>query len=753
MTAIEDSLRQHIETCSTPSSQCATSLKINPRLIVDRVISGKPADSKIDEIQALLVQTTASLSNIHPDYGTLAGRLCIKDLHQKTPDTFSNAMNILHQNNKITTYMHKLVINNPEIDTWIDHSRDYDFDYFGYKTLERSYLLRDTDNAIVERPQYMFMRVALAIHSDLVEARRTYDMMSRREFVHSTPTLFNAGTPHQQMSSCFLLSNREDSVEGIYGTVYDCAVISKHCGGIGLAVQNVRARGTRISQSGGCSNGIVPLLRVINASARYIDHGGGKRKANIAVYLEPWHADVLEFLEIRKNTGVDETRARDLFTALWIPDIFMRRLKAGQQWSLFCPHQCPGLVDTHGAEFDELYSMYEQQGKAVHTIQTTELWRLMLVSQLETGTPYVLFKDHVNNRSNQRHLGTIRSANLCTEIVQYSNANETAVCNLASICLPACVSADGFCFDKLERVVEQVTINLDRVIDANYYPTPYSKRSNLAHRPIGIGVQGLADVFAQLKLPFTSTKAKQLNRDIFETVYYTALKTSASLASSLGAHPSFHGSPASMGELHCDSSTQLHISARYDWAALRELVKGGLRNSLLVAAMPTATTSQIMGNCESFEPLTSNMYVRRVASGEFVVVNKHLVSALERLGKWTHETRTLLMRDGGSVQQLDVPEELKQVFKTVWELNAKELVEMARDRGEFIDQSQSMNIYLSTPNISKLSSLLMYGWEQGLKTGMYYLRTKSATQPLQFTIDSSDPESCLEDAACLSCEA
>lgn len=749
---MQDSLRQYIETCST-------ALTVNPRLVVDRVIGGKPADfngilhhdraglSLADETHALLVQTTASLANIHPDYGTLAGRLCIKNLHHKTPDTFSAAMTILHQHDKITTTLHKLVLANPEIDAWVEDRRDYDFDYFGYKTLERSYLLRDSATAVVERPQYMFLRVALAIHgAELASARRTYEMLSRREYVHSTPTLFNAGAREPQLASCFLLSTREDSVEGIYGTLYDCALISKHCGGIGLALQNVRARGTRISQSAGSSNGIVPLLRVLNASARYIDHGGGKRKANIAVYLEPWHADVLEFLEVRKNTGPDETRARDLFTALWIPDIFMRRLKAGQQWSLFCPHQCPGLVDAHGAAFAELYERYEQQGKAAKIVSATELWRRMIVSQLETGAPYVLFKDHVNHRSNQRHLGTIRCANLCTEIAQFSGADETAVCNLASVCLPACVSGDAFCFAALERIVAQATINLDRVIDASFYPTSASKRSNLAHRPIGIGVQGLADVFARLGLPFTSAEAKRLNREIFETVYYTALKTSASLATSLGAHPSFAGSPASRGELHCDFGA-VYVSARHDWAALRTLVRGGLRNSLLVAAMPTASTSQIMGNCESFEPRTSNMYVRRVASGEFVVVNKHLVAALERLGKWTHDTRAVLMRDGGSVQELDVPEELKQVYKTVWELNAKELVDMARDRGEFIDQSQSMNIYLSSPSMSKLSSLLMYGWEQGLKTGMYYLRTKSATQPLQFTIDSSDPE------GCLSCEA
>lgn len=722
-------------------------LSVQHELISKRVEKGIFNNITTNDIDILISQVSASLSVIHPDYGLLAGRIMVTNLHKQTPPTFSESIKILYASGKINQRLFDIVLKNPEVNSWIINDRDFDLDYFGFKTLEKSYLLRDSD-LLIERPQYMFLRVALAINDNLDMAKKTYDLMSLKFFIHATPTLFNAGTIKEQMSSCFLLCMNDDSVEGIYKTLTDCAHISKHSGGIGLSVHNVRARGTDINSSSGKSNGLASLMRVFNASSRYIDQGGGKRKGSMAIYLEPWHPDVFEFLDLKKNTGVEESRARDLFYALWIPDLFMERVKEDGLWTLFCPHKCPGLENVYGQKFNELYQRYETEKKGT-TIQACFLWQKIINSQIETGTPYILYKDHINHKSNQKNLGTIKSSNLCTEIVQFTSKEETAVCNLASVCLPAMVNNDVFNFEKLHDVVEHITVNLNIIIDKNYYPTPEAEKSNLRHRPVGIGVQGLADVFAKLNIPYTSIEAIKLNKNIFETIYHAALTMSCKLAEKFGAYSSFENSPTSNGLFQFDLWKDWSVYTddfthefMYDWKQLKENVAmHGLRNSLLVTAMPTATTAQIMGNHDSFEPFTSNLYVRRVASGEFIVNNKHLVRCLEKLNLWNHDTRKKIMLDNGSIQNIAcIPENIKQVFKTVWEISPKDLIDMSADRGHFIDQSQSFNVFMSLPTKNKISSCLMYSWQKGCKTGMYYLRTRNATNPIQFTIDSNDPE-------------
>jgi ribonucleoside-diphosphate reductase alpha chain len=623
------------------------------------------------------------------------------------------------------------------LDAAIIYERDYHFDFFGFKTLEKSYLLK-VNGKIVERPQHMFMRVALGIHKADVEAAiETYNLMSEKWFIHATPTLFNSGTPKPQMSSCFLLSMKDDSINGIYDTLKDCALISQSAGGIGLNVHNIRSTGSYIKGTNGTSNGIIPMLRVFNDTARYVDQGGGKRKGAFSVYLEPWHADVFEFLELRKNHGKEEMRARDLFLALWIPDLFMKRVEADGEWSLFCPNEAKNLHTTHGAEFEALYTQYEQEGKAKKTIQARELWNAVLESQIETGTPYVLYKDAANTKSNQQNLGTIRCSNLCTEIIEYSDENETAVCNLASLSLPRFVEGKKFNFEKLIEVTKIVTRNLNKVIDGNYYPIPETKRSNERHRPIGLGVQGLADVFMMMGLPFESEMAKLLNVNIFETIYFAAMTASCELAKTDGAYQTFKGSPLSQGKFQFDL-WNVTPSDRYDWATLRaEVMEHGVRNSLLLAPMPTASTSQILGNNECFEPYTSNIYNRRVLSGEFAVVNKHLLKDLGALGLWNDNMKQRIIAANGSVQNIEeIPADLKEIYKTVWEIKQKTVIDMSADRGAYICQSQSLNLFVEQPNFGKLSSMHFYTWKKGLKTGMYYLRTKAAADAIKFTVDA-----------------
>lgn len=647
-----------------------------------------------------------------------------------------------------------IAANAERLDSEIVYDRDFEYDYFGFKTLDRSYLLR-VNGRVVERPQHMLMRVAVGIHMNDIEAAvETYHLLSQRWFTHASPTLFNAGTPRPQLSSCFLIAMKNDSIEGIYDTLKECAVISKSAGGIGLSMHNIRATGSYIRGTNGTSNGIVPMLRVFNDTARYVDQGGGKRKGAFALYLEPWHADIFDWLELRKNHGKEEARARDLFYGLWIPDLFMQRVEAGGEWSLFCPNEAPGLADVWGDAFEELYTRYEEEGRPRKTIKAQQLWFAILEAQVETGNPYMLFKDSANRKSNQQNLGTIKSSNLCTEIIEYTSPDETAVCNLASIALPRFVkernptgregrklvgSLDSanrfFDFDKLAEVTSVITRNLNKIIDINYYPVETARRSNIRHRPIGLGVQGLADTFIILGLPFDSEEAKQLNKDIFETIYYAALKTSNELAKAEGPYSSYEGSPVSKGILQPDM-WGVTPSTRWDWGTLRaDIASNGVRNSLLVAPMPTASTSQILGNNEAFEPYTSNIYVRRVLSGEFTVVNQHLLSDLTRMGMWDGDMKNELVASNGSVQDLDIPDELKDLYKTVWEIKQRVLVDMAADRGAYIDQSQSFNVHMSDPNFGKLTSLHFYAWKSGLKTGMYYLRTRAAADAIKFTVD------------------
>jgi ribonucleoside-diphosphate reductase alpha chain len=722
---------------------------VDPTAVAMKVIEGIYEGVTTSELDSLAAEVAASMTVRHPDYAQLAARIAVSNLHKNTNKSFSETMTMLHEYVNPKTglaspliaddVMEVIKANAPLIDSSIIYDRDFGYDYFGFKTLERSYLLR-TNGKIVERPQQMLMRVSLGIHKEDIEAAlETYDLMSKKYFTHATPTLFNSGTPKPQMSSCFLLTMSDDSIDGIYDTLKQCAKISQSAGGIGLSVHNVRATGSYIRGTNGTSNGIVPMLRVFNDTARYVDQGGGKRKGSFAVYMEPWHADIFDFLDLKKNHGKEEMRARDLFYALWVPDLFMKRVKEDKEWTLMCPNECPGLYDSYGPEFEALYTQYEQEGKGRKTIMARELWLKVLEAQIETGTPYMLYKDAANIKSNQKNLGTIRSSNLCTEIMEYSAPDEIAVCNLASIALPMFVEDGKFDHEKLYAVTIKATRNLNRIIDRNYYPVKEARNSNMRHRPIGLGVQGLADAFIKLRMPFTSDEAKELNKEIFETIYFAAVKASVEEAKADGAYETYKGSPMSEGQFQFDlwGVDAKQLSGRWDWEGLRkEVLEHGVRNSLLVAPMPTASTSQILGNNECFEPYTSNIYTRKVLSGEFIVVNKHLLMDLVDLGLWNEDLKNEIMRHNGSIQEIEgIPANIKELYKTVWELGMKDIIDMAADRGMFIDQSQSMNLFMQSPNKGKLTSMHMYAWEAGLKTGLYYLRTKSATDAIKFTVE------------------
>ncbi len=712
--------------------------------VIDGIFDGVTT-SQLDNLTA---EVAATMTVKHPDYALLASRIAVSNLHKNTKKSFSETMKDLY------TYMdpktgakaaliaddvHDIIQKNADVlDSAIIYDRDFNYDFFGFKTLERSYLLR-LHGQVVERPQHMLMRVSVGIHkSDIESAISTYNSLSEGWYTHATPTLFNAGTPKPQMSSCFLLQLKDDSINGIYDTLKQCAQISQSAGGIGLSVHNLRAKGSYIKGTNGTSNGIVPMLRVFNDTARYVDQGGGKRKGSFAMYLEPWHADVFDFLELKKNHGKEEMRARDLFYAMWIPDLFMKRVEMGGEWTLMCPNECPGLADTWGAKFEELYEGYEAAGKGRSTIKAQDLWFKILESQIETGTPYILFKDAANGKSNQQNLGTIKSSNLCTEIIEYTSPDEVAVCNLGSIALPKFVEKGKFDHDKLFTVTYELAKNLNRVIDQNYYPIPEARRSNMRHRPIGIGVQGLADAFILMRYPFDSVEAKVLNREVFETIYYAALTASKDLAIEEGAYETYEGSPVSKGILQFDM-WNVKPSDRWEWDALREEIKKhGVRNSLLLAPMPTASTAQILGNNECFEPYTSNIYTRRVLSGEFVVVNKYLLRDLVKLSLWGEDLKNKIIAANGSVANIpEIPQNLKDLYKTAWEISQKVIIDMAADRGAFICQSQSLNIFMENANFGKLTSMHFYSWKAGLKTGMYYLRTKAATDAIKFTVDKA----------------
>jgi ribonucleoside-diphosphate reductase alpha chain len=719
---------------------------VDPIEIAKKVIIGLFDGVTTSELDNLAAETAATMTTIHPDYALLAARIAVSNLHKNTNKSFSQTIKALAeyidpktgQNAQLISNetLHIVLAHKDELDSAIIYDRDYSFDYFGFKTLERSYLMR-MNNQTVERPQHMLMRAAIGIHgTDIPAAIETYNMMSEKWFIHATPTLFNAGTPRPQLSSCFLLSMTDDSIPGIFETLARCAKISQSAGGIGLSIHNIRAKGSYIKGTGGMSNGIVPMLRVYNDTARYVDQGGGKRKGAFAIYLEPWHSDIEDFLELRKNHGKEENRARDLFYALWIPDLFMQRVKDNADWSLFCPNEAPNLHETFGGEFEALYHKYEQQGLARKTVKAQDLWFAILESQIETGTPYMLYKDHANRKSNQKNLGTIKSSNLCTEIMEYTSPDEVAVCNLASIALNKFVTENRtFDFKKLFDITRIVTKNLNRVIDVNYYPIEQARNSNLRHRPIGIGVQGLADAFILMRYPFESKEAAQLNRDIFETIYFAALTESNYLAQQSGTYPTYEGSPISQGQLQFDL-WGVTPSDRWDWDTLRLQIKQyGVRNSLMIAPMPTASTSQILGNNECFEPYTSNIYTRRTLSGEFVVVNKHLLNDLIGLNLWDDEMKEMLIAANGSVQEIPtIPQLLKELYKTAYEIKQKTVIDMSADRGAFICQSQSMNLFVEAPTFAKLSSMHFYAWQKGLKTGMYYLRTKAAADPIKFTL-------------------
>ena len=715
--------------------------------IAKKVIQGIYDNITTTELDNLAAETAAAQTTIHPDFSVLAARIAVSNLHKNTLKSFSKTAQLLYEYTDPITQTHAPLIseeiykiirkNADELDSSVIYDRDYNFDYFGFKTLERSYLIR-TNGKVTERPQHLFMRVALGIHKEDIQAAiETYNLMSEKWFIHATPTLFNAGTPKPQMSSCFLLSMTEDSIAGIFDTLKRCALISQSAGGIGVSIHNIRSTGSYIKGTGGISNGIIPMLRVFNDTARYVDQGGGKRKGAIAVYIEPWHLDIFDFIDIRKNHGKEEMRARDLFPALWIPDLFMQRVEADQMWSLFDPNEAQGLYEVYGEKFNELYTTYENEGKFRKQIRARELWTAILEAQIETGTPYMCYKDAVNEKSNQKNIGTIRSSNLCTEIMEYTNADEVAVCNLASLALPRYVSSGGFDFQKLYEVTKIVTRNLNKIIDGNYYPIPETKTSNDRYRPIGLGVQGLADVFLLLRLPFESPEARRLNKDIFETIYFASMEASMDLAKEQGAYSSFAGSPLSEGKFQFDL-WQVVPSDRWDWEKLRqEVMTHGVRNSLLLAPMPTASTSQILGNNECFEPYTSNIYNRRVLSGEFVVVNKFLLKDLIELGLWNPTMKNKLIAENGSVQNIpEIPTELKELYKTVWEIKQKTIIDMAAERGAFICQSQSLNLFIAEPNLAKLTSMHFHAWKSGLKTGMYYLRTKAAVDAIKFTVDT-----------------
>jgi ribonucleoside-diphosphate reductase alpha chain len=737
----------------------ARGLNVQPDTLAQRVLSQIFDGVKTSDLDELAAQLAASLSTLHLDYATLASRLTVSNHHKNTQYTFTQVTKLLatqvsdHTSEPVRYVSDDLEavadLYSNEIEAAINYKRDYDFDYFGFKTLEKSYLLKDTKGKVLERPQHMWMRVSLALWTSgtkttpdqLQQAFETYDLMSQKIYTHATPTLFNAGTPRQQLSSCFLMAMADDSIAGIYKSLSDCAAISKYAGGIGIHCHNIRARGSLIKGTNGMSNGLVPMLRVFNNTARYVDQGGGKRNGSFAIYLEPWHADIDDFLKMKLNSGAEEERARDLFYALWIPDLFMKRVEEDGQWTLFCPNEAPGLADVYGDEFDALYTKYEKEGRGRKSVSAQKLWFKVLDSQMETGTPYLLYKDPANKKSNQKNLGTIKSSNLCTEIMEYSSPEETAVCNLASIALPAFVTEDNSTFDfaKLRKVTASVVKALNRVIDINFYPTIEAERSNVRHRPIGLGIQGLADVFARLRLPWESPEAARMNQLIFEHMYYAAAEASADLAVDDGAYLSFDGSPTSKGILQPDMWSVTPITeteGTLDWAQLRLKVSQGVRNSLLIAPMPTASTSQILGYTECFEPMTSNIYARRTLAGEYVVVNRYLMNELMSRGLWTESMKQKIISQNGSVQGIkEIDDDIQALYKTSWEIKQRTLIDMAAARGPFICQSQSLNLFMESPNYAKLTSMHFYAWKQGLKTGCYYLRTKAPVMAQKFTVD------------------
>ncbi len=721
---------------------------VNPVEVAMKVINGLYDGVSTQELDNLAAEIAATMTTKHPDFAKLAARIAVSNLHKTTSKSFSNTMKRLYQYIDPKTGQNAPLIsketwkvikaNAAELDGAIIYDRDFSYDYFGFKTLERSYLMK-MDGKVVERPQHLLMRVAVGIHAeDIPAAIETYNLLSEKWFTHATPTLFNAGTPKPQLSSCFLLSMKDDSIDGIYDTLKNCAKISQSAGGIGLSIHNIRAKGSYIKGTGGTSNGIVPMLRNFDMTARYVDQGGGKRKGSFAMYLEPWHADVFEFLELKKNHGKEEMRARDLFLALWIPDLFMKRVESNEMWSLFCPNEAPGLADCYGEEFERLYEKYEKEGKARKQVKAQDLWFEVLEAQIETGTPYMLYKDAANKKSNQKNLGTIKSSNLCTEIIEYTSPDEIAVCNLASIALPKFVTEEGvFDHQKLYEITKVITKNLNKVIDINYYPVVEARNSNMKHRPIGIGVQGLADAFILLRMPFDSEEARGLNTDIHETIYFAAMEASMELSKQHGPYESYKGSPVSKGIFQFDMWGVTPKSNRWDWEGLKkEVKKNGVRNSLLLAPMPTASTSQILGNNECFEPYTSNIYSRRTLSGDFIIVNKHLMKDLIEIGLWDDAMRQKLIAANGSIQAIpEIPQHIKEIYKTVWEISQKSIIDMSADRGAYICQSQSLNIHITDPNFGKLTSMHFYAWKKGLKTGMYYLRSTAAADAIKFTLD------------------
>jgi len=721
---------------------------VEPTKVAMRVIEGLYDGVTTSELDNLAAEVSATMTTTHPDYAQLAARVSVSNLHKNTKKTFSEVMTDLyeyvnpHTGKKaplLSDEVFEVIQKHKDtLDSRIIYSRDFNYDYFGFKTLERSYLLK-LNGKIAERPQHMLMRVSIGIHIDDIDAAlETYELMSKKYFTHATPTLFNSGTPKPQMSSCFLLTTKEDSIDGIYDTLKQTAKISQSAGGIGLSIHNIRATGSYIAGTNGTSNGIVPMLRVFNDTARYVDQGGGKRKGSFAIYIEPWHADIMNFLDLKKNHGAEEMRARDLFYAMWIPDLFMKRVEENGEWTLMCPNECPNLFDSHSEEFEALYEKYEKEGRGRKTIKARELWEKILESQIETGTPYMLYKDAANRKSNQKNLGTIRSSNLCTEILEYTSPDEVAVCNLASIALPMFVKDNAFDHKELYKITKRVIKNLNKVIDRNYYPVKEAENSNMRHRPVGLGIQGLADTFIKLRMPFTCDDAKKLNQEIFETLYFASVEASMELAKVEGTYSSYEGSPISQGEFQYNlwGLKDEDLSGRWNWEELRTKVKeNGVRNSLLLAPMPTASTSQILGNNEAFEPYTSNIYTRRVLSGEFIVVNKHLLKDLVDRDLWTDEVKDAIMRANGSIQNIDIiPDDIKELYKTVWELSMKDIIDMSRHRGYFIDQSQSLNLFMEGATLAKLTSMHFYAWKSGLKTGMYYLRTKSAVDAIKFTL-------------------
>tara|TARA_B110000305_G_scaffold35710_2_gene35637 strand:- start:8482 stop:10740 length:2259 start_codon:yes stop_codon:yes gene_type:complete len=717
---------------------------VDASMIAQQVFSSMYDNITTHEIDTLSAEICVGMITSDPDYEILATRIIASNIQKIAPNNFHIAMKKLHKSDIVTEEVVEVA---QQVKDQVITNRDFDFGYFGLKTLEKSYLQK-CEGKLMETPQYLFMRVSVGIHGkDIPSVLDTYDKMSQGFFIHATPTLFNSGTPRPQMSSCFLIANKDDSIDGIYGTLTECAQISKWAGGIGMHISDIRANKSHIRGTNGQSDGIIPMLRVFNATARYVNQAG-RRKGSIAAYLEPWHADIMEFLELRLNQGDEEARCRDLFTAMWIPDLFMKRVEQGGTWSLFCPDRAKGLSDVYGEEFEKLYVKYEEEGLANETIPAAEVWKAIIKSQTETGTPYMLFKDACNRKSNQKNLGVIKSSNLCTEIIEYTNKDETSVCNLASIALPKYVNKETKTFDyaKLHEVTKTVTKNLNRVIDRNFYPVETARKSNMKHRPIGLGVQGLADVFIMCGFPFDCEESRMMNAHIFETMYHASLEASSELAEIDGSYESFQGSPASQGILQQDMwEGDTKFSGLYDWDAMRERIKTkGLRNSLLMAPMPTASTAQILGNNECFEPYTTNIYLRRTLAGEFVVVNKHLVDDLKKIGLWSKDMKDLMVKAGGSIQTItDIPDDIKNLYKTVWEISQKCIIDMAADRGHFIDQSQSMNLFMESPTLSKMSSMHMYAWKSGLKTGMYYLRSKAKARPIQFSLE----------AECTSCSA